>query len=124
MSARAQVPAANSSDLRSRRSTRTERKAARRRAGLEAKLESAERLVAKRAAQLGSASARRAALAARLTHLSDTVGDAVGPMAYCLKDRRQVSIGGAHPVILASGRPAVAGTCPSCGMRVLRFVSA
>lgn len=124
MSARAQAQTANSSDRRNRRSTRTERKGARKRADLEAKLESAERLVARRTTQLGSASARRASLAARLARLSGTAGDAVGPTAYCLKDRRQVRIGGAQVVVLASGRPAVAGTCPYCGMRVLRLASA
>jgi hypothetical protein len=42
-------------------------------------------------------------------------------MAYCIKDRRQVEIGGAHAVVLANGRPAIAGLCPSCGSKVMRL---
>jgi hypothetical protein len=42
-------------------------------------------------------------------------------LAYCLKDRRQVVIGGAQPVVLSSGRHAVTGTCPSCGSKVVRL---
>jgi len=124
MSARAETDAANATDRPRRRSKRLERKAMQRRAGLEAKLAVSERLVAKRTAQLGSASARRASLAARLARLSGTAGGTIGPLAYCLKDRRQVPIEGAHAVVLASGRPVLAGTCPSCGRKVVRFASA
>ena len=90
---------------------------------LEAKLASADRLVARRTRQLGSASTRRAALAAKLARRATAGGDATAPMAYCLKDRRQVLIGGARPVVLSSGRAAVAGTCPSCGSKVVRLAA-
>lgn len=99
------------------------RQAARKLARLEARLASADRLVAKRTRQLGSASARRASLAAKLARRSAATGDTPGPMAYCLKDRRQVVIGGAQPVVLPSGRRAIAGTCPSCGSKVVRLAA-
>lgn len=112
------------SEGRERAGNQRPRRAARKQARLEAKLAAAERLIAKRTRQLGSASDRRASLAARLARRSASTGDGAGPMAYCLKDRRQVVIGGAQSVVLSSGRPAVAGTCPSCGSRVVRFVPA
>ena len=42
-------------------------------------------------------------------------------MAYCIKDRQRVSIVAARRVVLANGRPAVAGLCPSCGSKVVRL---
>ena len=102
------------------------RRAAKRRAKLEARLRSAERLVAKRTNQLASASARNASLTARLSELADSaeapeVRGRTGPWAYCLKDRLQVAIAGPRAVVLANGRQAIAGTCPGCGSRLVRL---
>jgi septal ring factor EnvC (AmiA/AmiB activator) len=104
--------------------TKKDRQAtARKVASIEAKIASTDKLVEKRRAQLASASARRAALTAKLARLS-AAGEAPGPDAYCLKERRQVSMVGAHAVTLANGRPATAGTCPSCGSRLVRIGTA
>jgi hypothetical protein len=106
---------------RSHRSKRADRRAARRRTAIEAKLASADQLIEKRRAQLRSASARRASIAAKLARLLPPAEDTSPSMAYCIKDRRQVEIGGAHAVVLANGRPAIAGLCPSCGSKVMRL---
>lgn len=103
------------------RPTRADRRMARRRAVIEAKLASADKLIEKRRAQLHSASARRTTIAAKLARLLVPADETSPSMAYCIKDRRQVEIGGAHAVVLANGRPAIAGLCPSCGSRVMRL---
>ena len=108
---------------RGHRSKRIDRRAARRRAAIESKLASADQLIEKRRAQLHSATTRRASIAAKLARLL-TPADTTNPsMAYCIKDRRQVEIGGAHAVVLANGRPAIAGLCPSCGSKVMRLIA-
>lgn len=104
-----------------RRSKRQDKRSARRVAALEAKLASADRLIEKRKSQLRSASTRRAAISAKLARVSGPAGEANAPMAYCIKDRQHVVIGGAHAVVLANGRPAIAGLCPSCGSKVVRL---
>ena len=102
-------------------SKRRQRRAAKRREAVEAKLASADRLIEKRRSQLRSASSRRASISAKLARLLASTGEASPSMAYCIKDRRQVEIGGAHAVVLANGRPAIAGLCPSCGSKVMRL---
>jgi len=102
-----------------RRARKQERRAARRRATLQARLKAADKLVAKRTAQLGRASERRAAIEARLTKL-----DAGRPAAYCLRDRARVAIVDPKPVVTTGGRHALAGTCPNCGSRVVGFGAA
>ena len=113
--------AVSSPTVPSTRPTKKERQAtARKRASIEAQIASTDKLVEKRRAQLASASAHRAALTARLARLS-AAGEAPGPAAYCLKERRRVLMVGAHSVTLANRRPATAGTCPSCGSRLVRI---
>ncbi|HEV8401493.1 MAG TPA: DUF5679 domain-containing protein [Candidatus Limnocylindrales bacterium] len=94
---------------------------ARRRAVIEAKLALADKLIEKRRTQLSSASARRSSIAAKLARLLVPADETKPSMAYCIRDRRQVEIGGAHAVVLANGRPAIAGLCPSCGSKVMRL---
>jgi hypothetical protein len=106
---------------RGHRSKRIDRRAARRRAAIEAKLASADQLIEKRRAQLSSASVRRTAIAAKLARMLVPADQTSPSMAYCIKDRRQVEIGGAHAVVLANGRPAIAGLCLSCGSKVMRL---
>lgn len=105
-------------------SKRRNKRAARRRAALETKLASADRLIEKRKSQLRAASDRRASIAAKLAQVPGPSGKANAPMAYCIKDRQRVAIGDAHVVVLANGRPAIAGVCPTCGSKVVRLGAA
>ena len=41
--------------------------------------------------------------------------------AYCFKCRAKVQIRNAKNVTLKNGRPAVQGTCPTCGTKVFRI---
>ncbi len=41
--------------------------------------------------------------------------------AYCVKCRKKVNIQNERPTKLKSGRTALAGTCPNCGTKVMRF---
>jgi len=43
----------------------------------------------------------------------------VGQQAFCMRERRKVVIAGATAIVLKNGRAAVAGTCPTCGARVV-----
>ncbi len=123
MSSKAREDAAPAAD-RDHRSKRAAKRATRRRAALEAKLASADRLIEKRRSQLHSASTRRASISARLARAMGPAGETDAPMAYCIKDRQRVAIGGAHAVVLTNGRPAIAGLCPSCGSKVVRLGAA
>jgi len=44
--------------------------------------------------------------------------------AFCLRERRMVAMVLPEPVQLKNGRRALAGTCPSCGGRVIRMARA
>ena len=103
-----------------RTSRRTQRESARKRRSIEAAIGATDRVVAKRRAQLEAAVGKRAALSAKLARL-DVSDDLAGPVAYCIKERRRVQIGGPHAIVLANGRPAIAGTCPSCGSKLVRI---
>jgi len=122
---------------------------ARRAERLHDRLAAAERRVAKRIDLLAEAVARRDSLAARLAApaTGPTPADAgriepgaapaetavradasparetasAAPVqAFCLRERRRVDILNPVPIVLSNGRPAIAGTCPSCGVRVVR----
>ncbi len=84
----------------------------------------AAELHAKRSRQLERAQRRSAALEAELKALghtgTGTVATAPGPEAWCLRERKRVAMVGAAPMTMRNGRAAVAGTCPSCGARVVR----
>jgi hypothetical protein len=123
MSSKSRADAAPAAQ-RSPKSKRQDKRAARRRAALEVKLASADRLIEKRRTQLHSASTRRASIAAKLARVPSPSGETESPMAYCIKDRQRVAIGGAHVVMLTNGRPAIAGLCPSCGSKVVRLGAA
>jgi hypothetical protein len=47
-----------------------------------------------------------------------------GPRAYCLRERRTIVMVDPQATVMRNGRPALAGRCPSCGMRVVRPVRA
>ncbi len=104
---------------RSASTSRLDRRALRKRRGLETKLADIDRLVAKRSSQLSAAAERRAGLAARLADLP--VAAAERDLAYCLKDRLRVTLREPRPMVLTNGRLAVAGLCPICGSRVVSF---
>jgi uncharacterized protein DUF5679 len=103
-------------------SKKERRATARKLAALEAEIASTDKLLAKRQAQLAWALARRSTLTAKLARLNAKY-ETPGPSAYCLRERLSVAMSGAHPVMLANGRPATAGTCPSCGARLVRIGS-
>lgn len=81
-------------------------------------------LHARRSRQLERAQRRSAALEAELTALghagAEVAATAPGPEAWCLRERKRVAMVGAAPMTMRNGRAAVAGTCPSCGARVVR----
>jgi hypothetical protein len=91
-----------------------------------AKLEATE---ARRLERLEKVRARAADVRARLAALGAT--DAVagraagsdaspaGPFGYCMREKRRVQISGPEPVTLSNGRAAVAGTCSTCGARIV-----
>jgi len=43
------------------------------------------------------------------------------PQAYCVKCKKKVEIRNPKQVTLKNKRPAVSGTCPSCGTKVFRI---
>jgi len=112
-----------SSDAPSRAAGKTRSARARKRASIEAQIAEADVLLAKRRAQLESAANRRASLIAKLARLAAREADALGPLAYCLKEKRQVAMIEPTSVQLANGRPAITGTCSSCGSRLMRIGS-
>jgi predicted RNA-binding Zn-ribbon protein involved in translation (DUF1610 family) len=42
--------------------------------------------------------------------------------AYCVKCRKKREISNPKDVVLKNKRPAVKGTCPVCGTKIMRFV--
>ncbi|MCL5788776.1 MAG: DUF5679 domain-containing protein [Candidatus Marsarchaeota archaeon] len=44
--------------------------------------------------------------------------------AYCVKCRTKREIKGAEKVTLKNGKPAVRGTCPTCGTKLFRIGAA
>jgi hypothetical protein len=48
-------------------------------------------------------------------------GSVAGPVGYCMREKRSVEISHPEPVTLSNGRTAIAGTCPTCGARVMAF---
>lgn len=42
--------------------------------------------------------------------------------AYCVKCRATKEIANPQQVTLSNGRPALQGTCPTCGTRITRIV--
>ena len=96
------------------------RAAEQKRAAIEASIAAADREVAKRRAQLETATAHRASLSAKLARLTAESAE-LGPMAYCLREKAQFAMIEAHVVTLANGRPAIAGACSSCGARLVRM---
>ncbi len=80
------------------------------------RLADAEKLVAKRTAQLVAATNERDEAAVRL---AEVAGYSVE--GYCLREKIRVTIRDATPIVLANGHRALAGTCPGCGARVVRM---
>ena len=42
-------------------------------------------------------------------------------LAYCVKCREKVEISNPEKITMKNGRPATAGTCPTCGTGVFRI---
>jgi predicted RNA-binding Zn-ribbon protein involved in translation (DUF1610 family) len=93
-----------------------DRRATRKEATLRERLADADKLVAKRTAQLVVATAERDDAAIRL---AEVAGYSVE--GYCLREKTRVTIRDAAPIVLANGHHALAGTCPACGARVVRM---
>lgn len=103
----------------------------RRRRRLERQLAKVRDLEERRARQLDEARVRRADLETRLAGLGPHVEDqpeidgsatsvASGePQAYCLREHLLVVIADPQPIVMRNGRSALAGTCPSCGAKVV-----
>ena len=96
--------------------TERDRRTARKEAVLRDHLADAEKLVAKRAAQLLAATAERDEAAIRLAEVAGYTVE-----GYCLRERTRVTIRDATPIVLANGHRALAGSCPACGARVVRM---
>ena len=79
---------------------------------------------AKRARQLAEARASIDVVRERIAALGGgtAAGAADAPQAYCMREKRKVAIADAELVVLRNGRRAYAGTCPSCGARVIAIV--
>lgn len=119
------------------------KKAAAKRGRLEKKLARAVREEARRRGQYEQAAADRTALAGQLLELTQGApvapatpsGDAAPPAAtqagssseavtaFCLRQKKRVTLQNPEPVTLRNGRRALAGTCPECGARIVRMGS-
>lgn len=75
----------------------------------------------RRTRQLARTHQRASEVAGRLRKLR-TPGEPQAH-AYCLRDRRTVTMVDPRPVVLANGRSALAGTCAACGARVVTMVA-
>jgi hypothetical protein len=103
----------------------------RRRRRLERQIAKLRDVEEKRARQLDEARKRRATLESRLAALEPHAGDepgqdvpatsttSDGPQAYCLREHLLVAMADPRPIVMRNGRPAIAGTCPSCGAKVV-----
>ena len=98
------------------RSKQTRRRIAR----LEKQLDRLSGQVARRSRRLSRAQERAVAVEQRLRDLRSS-----GPSehhAYCLRDRRVVTILDAQEIALGNGRPALSGRCELCGSRVVTMI--
>ncbi len=94
---------------------------------LERQLADVRAVEARRARQLDKARARRLALEGLVAELlaaghaadQEPTGPEPGPRAYCMRERRTVLMVDPEAVVMRNGRAALAGTCPSCGARVV-----
>ena len=79
--------------------------------------------IRRRTRKLERARARGERLEAAIAKLQ--APDAAGPAveAYCLRDRTKVVMAAPTPTTMRNGRPAMAGTCPRCGGRLVRAVA-
>ncbi|HEX8938627.1 MAG TPA: DUF5679 domain-containing protein [Candidatus Limnocylindrales bacterium] len=114
---------------------------------LESELAAIRATEARRAAQLAKAQAREAKVVATLDQLRSTpapvkgvaaaaggeepvtaaaaaAGDGAGPSAYCLREKRSVTMRLPAVVTLRNGRRALTGACPSCGAHLVRMIGA
>jgi hypothetical protein len=95
--------------------------------GLERQLADVRDVEARLARQLDKARAQRAELEGLVAGLrpaghsadQEPTGTDPGPRAYCMRERRTVSMVDPEAVVMRNGRAALAGTCPSCGARVV-----
>jgi chromosome segregation ATPase len=101
-------------------------------ARLEKRLAGLEKRETKRSRQLDDIRARQAEIRAQIAELGAGAGAAAettpeaaaAPQAYCMREKRKVTIAAAELVVLSNGRRAYAGSCPDCGARVIAIVGA
>jgi hypothetical protein len=62
-------------------------------------------------------------LAAAIAKLRAGRASAAPVEAYCLRDRAKVAMLDPVPTTMRNGQPALAGTCPRCGGRLVRAVA-
>ena len=72
------------------------------------------------AAPAVTAAAPAAAAPVLATAATPTAAAPGGLQGYCLREKRTVTIANPQPFVMRNGRTATAGTCPSCGARVVR----
>jgi hypothetical protein len=89
--------------------------------------------LARRTKKLDAATTKQSDIAGRLAALDGsaptrtakppkrTPKKTAGVEAYCLRERRRTTIADPKPVVLSNGREALAGTCSSCGARMVRL---
>jgi len=44
------------------------------------------------------------------------------PMAFCVKCKAKKEITNPQPVTMRNGRPSLQGTCPTCGIKLVRIL--
>ncbi len=79
--------------------------------------------IRRRTHKLERTRAREVRLAAAIAKLQATPGGAAPIEAYCLRDKAKVAMVDPTPTTMRNGQPALSGTCPRCGGRLVRAVA-
>jgi hypothetical protein len=79
--------------------------------------------IRRRARKLERSRARAERLAARIAELQAPPATGATVQAYCLRDRSKVDMVSPAATTMRNGQPALVGTCPRCGGRLVRAVA-
>jgi uncharacterized protein DUF5679 len=79
--------------------------------------------ITRRTRRLERTRARGERLAAAIAKLQAPAADGAAIEAYCLRDRSKVAMVDPVRTTMRTGQPALVGTCPRCGGRLVRAVS-